>query len=161
MNTQLYRIKSYQSCFFFSFLAQNCSGFTIEILIIVIKNGFLFSFLFLFLRYATIYFMQRQKSSKRYSSFPNFFLMTGATFIMFFKIVFHSVQLGIPLISSLRSIYNVMLYSIFKMECTVLLFLFEKQLFREHSYVIHLIFKNEINNIFFSNIFLACKQRYA
>ena len=37
MNTQLYCIKCYYSCLFFSFLAQNCSGFTIEILIIVIK----------------------------------------------------------------------------------------------------------------------------
>ena len=27
----------------------------------------------------------------------------------------------------------VMLYSIFKMECTALIFLFEKQLFKEHS----------------------------
>ena len=37
--------------------------------------------------------------------------------------------------------------TVFKMECTVLIFLFEKQLFKE-LYVIHLIFKNEINNIF-------------
>ena len=72
--------------------------------------------------------------------------MTAATFIMFFKIVFHSVQLKIPLISSLRKIC-VMLYSVFKMECTVLIFLFEKQLFKEH-YVIHLIFKNGMNHIF-------------
>ena len=40
-----------------------------------------------------------------------------------------------------------MLYSVFKMECTVLLFLFKKQLFKE-LYVIHLIFKNGITNIF-------------
>ena len=52
MNTQLYRIKHYSS--FFSFLEQNCSAFTIEILIIVKKNAFLFSFLFLFFLYATI-----------------------------------------------------------------------------------------------------------
>ena len=56
--------------------------------------------------------------------------MTAATF-MFLKIVFHSVQLKIPL-SSLRKIC-VMLYSVFKMECTVPIFLFEKQLFKEHS----------------------------
>ena len=74
--------------------------------------------------------------------------MTGATFILFFKIVFHSVQLRISLISSLRKFFYVMRYSVFKMECTVLIFLFEKQLFKEH-YVIHLIFKNDgINNIF-------------
>ena len=42
-----------------------------------------------------------------------------------------------------------MLYSVFKMECTVVIFLFEKQLFKEH-YVIHLIFKNGMNNIFSS-----------
>ena len=58
--------------------------------------------------------------------------MTAATFIMFLKIVFHSVQLKIPLLSSLRKIC-VMLYSVFKMECTVPIFLFEKQLFKEHS----------------------------
>ena len=40
-----------------------------------------------------------------------------------------------------------MLYSVFKMECTVVIFLFEKQLFKEH-YVIHLIFKNGMNHIF-------------
>ena len=40
-----------------------------------------------------------------------------------------------------------MLYSVFKMECTILIFLFEKQLFKEH-YIIHLIFKNGINNIY-------------
>ena len=51
---KLYRIKGYSSCFFFFFLAQNCSGFTTEILIIVIKNAFLFSFLFLFFLYATM-----------------------------------------------------------------------------------------------------------
>ena len=33
------------------------------------------------------------------------------------------------------------------MECTVLIFLFEKQLFKEHN-VIHLIFKNGMNKIF-------------
>ena len=54
MNTQLYRIMCYLLCFFFSFLAQNCSGFTIEILIIVIKNAFLFAFLFFFFLYATM-----------------------------------------------------------------------------------------------------------
>ena len=42
-----------------------------------------------------------------------------------------------------------MVYSVFKMEFTVLVFLFEKQLFKEH-YVIHLILKNGMNNIFFS-----------
>ena len=40
-----------------------------------------------------------------------------------------------------------MLCSVFKIECTVLIFLFEKQLFKEH-YVIHLIFKNGVNNTF-------------
>ena len=53
MNTQLYCIKCYSSCLFFSFLEQNCSAFTIEILIIVITNDFLFSFPFLFFLYAT------------------------------------------------------------------------------------------------------------
>ena len=33
------------------------------------------------------------------------------------------------------------------MECTVRIFLFEKQLFKKY-YIIHLIFKNGINNIF-------------
>ena len=41
-----------------------------------------------------------------------------------------------------------MLYSIFEMECSVLLFLFVKQLFREHLLRHDLIFKNGINNIF-------------
>ena len=83
LNTQLYRIKCYSSCFFFSFLPQNCSGFTIEILIIVIKCFLIFvPFLILSLFHNDVY---------------------------------------------------VMLYSIFKMECTVLIFLFQKQLFKEHS----------------------------
>ena len=64
--------------------------------------------------------------------------------------VFHSVQLRIPLISSFSKIYlcHLLLYSVFKMECTVLIFLFGKQLFKEH-YFIHFILKNGgINNIF-------------
>ena len=59
INTQLYCIKCYLSCFFFSFLEQNCSAFTIEILIIVIKNAFLFSFLFSFFLYAMIEIFQK------------------------------------------------------------------------------------------------------
>ena len=95
MNTQLYRINCYPSCFFFSFLAQNCSGFTLchDDLIFVIAE--IFHYLF---------------------------LMTGATIIMFLKLVFHSVQSGIPNIFLKKNI----------------------------QYVIHLIFKNGINNIFSS-----------
>ena len=55
--------------------------------------------------------------------------MTGTTFIMFFKIVFHRVQLRIPLIPSLRNIY--LRHAVFNIH-----------------YVIHLILKNGINNIF-------------
>ena len=53
INTHLYCIKCYSSYFFFSFLEQNCSAFSIEILIIVIRNSGLFSFLFLFFFYVT------------------------------------------------------------------------------------------------------------
>ena len=126
MNTQLCHIKCYSSCFFFSFLEQNCSAFTNEILIIVIKNAFLFSFLFLFFLYATIrlVYVMIAIFQKRYNSFLYFFLMIVAPFIMFFKIVFNSVQLEITQIFSLRSIY-----SIFKMESTVLLFSIRKTAF--------------------------------
>ena len=58
LNTQLYRIKCYSSCFFFSFLPQNCSGFTIEILIIVIKCFLIFvPFLILSLFHNDVYVM--------------------------------------------------------------------------------------------------------
>ena len=43
-----------------------------------------------------------------------------------------------------------MLYSIFKMECTVLIFLFKKQFLKEHSLPHTLILRNGINNIFCS-----------
>ena len=104
MNTQLYRIKCYSSCFFFSFLSQNCSGFTIEILIIIMKSAFLFSFLFLFFLYATmtlVYVMIEIFQKIQFISISFWWLVPP----LFFKIVFHSVKLRIPLISSLRNIY--------------------------------------------------------
>ena len=55
-----------------------------------------------------------------------------------------------------------MLYSIFEMECSVLLFLFVKQLFIEHC-VMHLIFKNGINNMFSAqtSLLLASNDMHA
>ena len=121
MNTQLYCIKCYSSCFFFSFLAQNCSGFTIEILIIVIKNAFLFSFLFLFFLYATITIMNS----------PNLFLK--------------------------EHLFTICSIRFLKWNALSFCFYSKNSFSKNIHYVIHLIFKNGINNIFFSNIFLACK----
>ena len=84
-----------------------------EKLIIVIKNGFLFSFLFLFFLYATMTLVYVTIEICQKIQLISLFLMTGITFIMFFKIGFHSGQLRIPLRSSLRNIY-VMLYSVFQ-----------------------------------------------
>ena len=60
--------------------------------------------------------------------------------LCFCKIVFHSVQLRIPLISSLRNIY-----------LRHAVYFYSKNSFSKNIYyVIHLIFKNGINNIFSS-----------
>ena len=106
MNTQFYCSKCYSSCFFFSFLAQNCSGFTIEILIIVIKNAFLFSFLFLFFLYATMTLVYVMIEIFQKIQFISLFLLDDWHHLYYvFKNSVPSVQLKISLISSLRNIY--------------------------------------------------------
>ena len=85
MNAQLYHIKCYSSCFFFSFLEQNCSAFTIEILITVIKNAFLFSFLFLFFLYAMITLVYLLIEIFRKILFISLFLFDDWCHLMLFK----------------------------------------------------------------------------
>ena len=126
MNTQLHRIKCYLSCFFFSFLAQNCSGFTTENVVkcivmpllrlryiywliyfnICYKKCFLIFVLFLILSlcHDDVSLGNDRNLSKDTIHFSISFWWLVPP-LLFFKIVFHSVQLRIPLISSLRNIY--------------------------------------------------------
>ena len=62
-----------------------------------------FSFLFLFFLYATMTLVYVMKEIFQKIWFISFWWLAPP--LLFFKIVFHSVQLGIPLISSLRNIY--------------------------------------------------------
>ena len=152
MNAQLYHIMCYLCYFFFSFLEQNCSAFSIEILITVIKNAFLFSILFLFFLYAKMMLVYVMIEIFRKIQFISFWWLVP--FIMFFKIAFNSLWMGISLISSLSNIYlrNIAFDFWNGIQCPSIFTRKTKNIYC----VMHLIFKNGIN-IFHPNIFIACK----
>ena len=126
---------------------------------------------FLFFLYAMISLCNDRNLSKDKVHFCLFW-MTGTTFIIFLKIVFHSVQLRIRLIFSWRNIYlchavfscciqSSICCKTFKVCLTILhlkwnalsLYFYSENSFSKNIHkVIHLIFKNGINNIFPSQI---------